>query len=165
MRPSKIWYAKVPPKTYHESIILINIWWVAEFRRPGVHSTNFDDSLDELDVKVTSVLNGPEPPQGSVARLPRALDWTGRQNAARSHPGILRTAIIAKDGGPYNPRQISVGGYGGRRRTTGDCRAKLLAPLNNFVCQVGVGVCVKIIGMRYHIPTTRGNLASRLNGL
>ena len=73
MRPSKIWYAKVLPKKYHESIILFNIWWVAEFRRPGVHPTNFDDGLDELD-RVTSVLNGPGPQQGSVVRLPRALD-------------------------------------------------------------------------------------------
>ncbi|PUU81203.1 phosphatase 2C-like domain-containing protein [Tuber borchii] len=136
-----------------------------EFRRPSVHPTNFDDSLDELDVRVTSVPNGPGPPQGSVGRLPRAPDGTGRQNAVRSPPGILRTALIAKDGGPYNLRQISVGGYGGPRRTTGDCRVKFLAPLNNFVCQVGVGVCVKIIGARYHIPATRGNLTTRLNGL
>ena len=153
------------PKTYCESIILFNIWWVAEFRRPGVRPTNFDDSLDELDGRVTSVLNGPRPLQGSVGRLPRALHGTGRQNAVRSRPRILKTAVIAKDGGPYNPRQISVGGYGGRRRTTGDCRVKFLAPLNNFLCQVGVGVFLKIIGARYHIPTTRGNLTTRLNGL
>ena len=165
MRPSKIWYAKVLPKTYHESIILFNIWWVAEFRRPGVHPTNFDGSLDGLDVRVTGVLNGPGPPQGSLGRLPRALDGAGRQSAVRFRPGILRTAVIAKDGGPYNPRQISVRGYGGGRRTTEDCRVKPLAPLNHFVCQVGVGVCVKIIGARYHIPTTRGNLTTRLNGL
>ena len=164
MRPSKIWYAKVLPKTYHESIILFNIWLVVEFRRPGVHPTNFDDGLDDLD-RVTSALNSPGPQQGSVVRPLRALDRTGRQNAVRSRPGILRRAVIAKDGEPYNLRQISVGGYGGRRRTTEDYRVNFLRPLNNFVCQVGVGICAKIIEARYHIPTTRANLTTRLNRL
>ena len=42
------------PKTYCESIIWFNIWWVAKFRRPGVQPTNFDDRPDEFDTRVTS---------------------------------------------------------------------------------------------------------------
>ena len=46
--------------------------------------------------------------QGSVfnspGRLPGARDRTGRQNAVHSRPGNLRTAVIAKDGGPCNVR-------------------------------------------------------------
>ena len=42
------------PKTHCESIIWFNTWWVAKFRRPGVHPTNFDDSPDEFDIRVTN---------------------------------------------------------------------------------------------------------------
>jgi len=75
-----------------------------------------------------SVLNGPGPPQGAAGGLPRALDGTGRQKAVRSRPGNLRTAVIVKDGGPYNVRQIGLG-IGERARlrgTAGDCRAEFL---------------------------------------
>jgi len=44
----------VLPKTYREIIIWFNIWWVAKFRRPGVHPTSFDDSSDEFDIRVTN---------------------------------------------------------------------------------------------------------------
>ena len=42
------------PKTYCESIIWFNLWWVAKFRQPGVHPTNFDDSPDESEVSTDS---------------------------------------------------------------------------------------------------------------
>jgi len=67
------------------------------------------------------VLNGPGPPQGPARGLSRALDGTGGQKAVRSRPGNLRTAIIVKDGGPYNVRQIGVGERAGLRGTAGDC--------------------------------------------
>ena len=41
-------------KAYCESIIWFNKWWVAEFRRPGVYPTNFDDSSDESEVSTDS---------------------------------------------------------------------------------------------------------------
>ena len=44
----------MPPETYRESIIWFNIWWVAKFRRPRVYPTNFADSPDEFDIRVTN---------------------------------------------------------------------------------------------------------------
>ena len=35
-------------------MIWFNICWVAKFRRPGVHPTNFDDSPDEFNIRVTN---------------------------------------------------------------------------------------------------------------
>lgn len=58
-------------------------------------------------------------------------------------PGNLRTAAIAKDGGPYNVRQVGLGDCGGLRGTAGDCQVKFFVPFNNFVCQAEVGTCLK----------------------
>ena len=59
-----------------------------------------------------SVVNGP-------GQLQRALDGMGRQNAVRSRPGNLRTAVVAKDTGACNITQVGVGDYGGLRETAG----------------------------------------------
>ena len=69
-----------------------------------------------------SVLNG----QG---QLPRTLDRTERQNAVSSLPRNLRTAIVAKDSGACNVRQIG--------------RVRFFASFNNFMCQTEMGVCLK----------------------
>jgi len=68
---------------------------------------------------VFSAVRGPR--RARRGGLPRALDGTERQNAVCSRPGNLRTAVIVKDGVPYNVRQIGVGERAGRRGTAGGC--------------------------------------------
>ena len=43
----------------------------------------------------------------------------GGQNGVLSCPGNLRTAVIAKDSGPYKVRQIGVGSMGNSRGLLG----------------------------------------------
>jgi len=60
----------------------------------------------------------PVGPGGGTAKSP-GRDGTAK--AVRSLLGNLRTAVIVKDGGPYNVRQIGVGERAGLRGTAGDC--------------------------------------------
>ena len=54
---------------------------------------------------------GPLP--GPTGGLPRALDWTGRQNAVHTRPGNRRTGAFVEEGGPCKVRDSSAGDCGG----------------------------------------------------
>jgi len=112
------------PNTYCPSSKPINFFSLVHWSPKGTLSS-VGRAMDVLE-EVTSVLNGPGPPKGPAVGLPRALDGTGRQKAVRSRLGNLGTAVIVKDGVPYNLRQIGVGEPVGQRGTAGDCRAEFL---------------------------------------
>lgn len=65
---------------------------------------------------VLSTARGPGRLHGALLR---ARDRTRQRNPVRSHPENLRTAVIAKYGGPCNVRKTGVEDCGRLRETTG----------------------------------------------
>ena len=77
---------------------------------------------------------GPVVPVGGTVKSP----GRGRQQmAVCSRPGILLVTAVAKDGWPYNVRQICVWERAGLRGTAGQSFCTY------FVCQISINMCKK----------------------